>query len=53
MVKSPAVRDIYMNGRHQHITYISTMQYVMDMGPDLRANVDYVFTLKVPRMTHK
>ena len=68
VVKSPAVRDIYMNGRHQvchgrdsprnvsmtpaqplpqHITYISTMQYVMDMGPDLRANVDYVFTLKV------
>eukprot|EP00967_Tisochrysis_lutea_P055514 scaffold69821_cov26-Tisochrysis_lutea.AAC.1 len=35
-----------MNGRHMHVTFCNAMQYVMDMGPDLRTQVDYVFAFK-------
>lgn len=53
VLKCPAIRDIYLNGRHQHITYINTQQYCMDLPPDLRANVDYVFTLKETILANK
>jgi hypothetical protein len=35
-----------MNGRHWKIFFMLTMQYCMDLSPDLRANVDYVFVLR-------
>lgn len=46
VLKSIEMRDIFMNGRHLKITFINAMQYVMDMGPDLRSQVDYVFALR-------
>lgn len=46
VLKSLAMRDIFMNGRHLKVTFINAMQYVMDMGPDLRTQVDYVFALR-------
>ena len=46
VLKSKEVREIFMNGRHLKITFINAMQYVMDMGPDLRSQVDYVFALR-------
>jgi hypothetical protein len=45
-LKSKAMRDIFMNGRHYNFLFINLMQYVMDMGPDLRSQVDYVFTMR-------
>ena len=35
-----------MNGRHFNVFFMLTMQYVMDLPPALRANVDYVFILR-------
>lgn len=46
VLKTPEMRDIFMNGRHLKITFVNAMQYVMDMGPDLRSQVDYVFALR-------
>jgi len=46
VLKGLCMRDLFMNGRHLHITYCNAMQYVMDMGPDLRTQVDYVFALR-------
>ena len=46
ILKCLEMRDIFMNGRHLKITFINAMQYVMDMGPDLRTQVDYVFALR-------
>ena len=40
------MRDLFMNGRHLSITFCNAMQYVMDMGPDLRTQVDYLFALR-------
>jgi hypothetical protein len=45
-MRSKAMRDIFMNGRHYNFFFVNLMQYCMDMGPDLRTNVDYVFALR-------
>lgn len=46
IMKSTEMREIHMNGRHFNLYFINSMQYVMDMGPDLRSQVDYLFVLK-------
>lgn len=53
MLKSTAIRDLFMNGRHYKVMYMTCMQYIMDMPPDLRTNVDYVFALKENILTNK
>lgn len=53
VLRSTAMRDLFMNGRHMHITFFNAMQYVMDMGPDLRTQVDYVFAFKENILTNK
>lgn len=44
--KSASLRTIFFNGRHLKVSLLSCSQYVCDIGPDLRAQVDYVFALK-------
>ena len=41
-----SVRGSFFNGRHWNIFLIITMQYVLDLPPELRSNVDYVFILR-------
>ena len=45
-LKDTCIRQCFMNGRHWKIFFMLTMQYCMDLSPDLRANVDYVFVLR-------
>jgi len=45
-MKDTCIRKCFMNGRHWKIFFMLTMQYCMDLTPDLRANVDYVFILR-------
>jgi len=45
-MKEPCIRQCFMNGRHWKLFFMLTMQYCMDLTPDLRANVDYVFILR-------
>jgi len=45
-MKDTCIRQCFMNGRHWKIFFLMTMQYCMDLSPDLRANVDYVFVLR-------
>ena len=40
------VRNLFMNGRHRRIFFINCQQYVMDMPPDLRSQVDFVFVMR-------
>lgn len=44
--KSKSMRDCFMNGRHYGINILWAMHYCMDILPDLRTQVDYVFVLK-------
>ena len=45
-MKDVCIRQCFMNGRHWKIFFALTMQYCMDLSPDLRANVDYVFVMR-------
>jgi Cdc6-like AAA superfamily ATPase len=45
-LKSSAMRDLVMNGRHLHIALAVCVQYLMDISPDIRANIDYTFALR-------
>lgn len=40
------MRELFMNGRHRRMFVLIAMQYVLDMPPDLRSQVDYVFALR-------
>jgi energy-coupling factor transporter ATP-binding protein EcfA2 len=40
------IREVFLNGRHKKMFYMNAVQYMMDMPPQLRNNVDYVFALK-------
>jgi hypothetical protein len=53
ILKGLGIRDLFMNGRHMHISLCNAVQYVMDMGPDLRTQVDYVFALRENIISHK
>jgi hypothetical protein len=46
ILKSVETREIFMNGRHLQLSILIACQYIMDLGPDLRTNVDYVFALR-------
>lgn len=46
MVKDKNIRCIFMNGRWLRIMCFLTAQYAMDIPPDIRGNIDYLFILK-------
>jgi hypothetical protein len=46
VLKSPSIRQIFFNGRHLGITFVALAQYCMDISPDLRTQIDYLFVMK-------
>lgn len=46
IMKTKEMREIHMNGRHLNMWLINSIQYMLDIGPDLRSQIDYVFCLK-------
>ena len=46
MIRDKNMRQLFMNGRHWRILFFLSMQYCMDLPPDMRANIDYVFLLR-------
>lgn len=44
--KSLAIRNCFMNGRHWSLFFLFSMQYCVDISPDLRTNLDYVFVFR-------
>ena len=46
ILKGAEIRELFLNGLHMNLTFICSMQYVMDLMPDLRSQVDYVFAFK-------
>ncbi len=47
-IRDPLLKELFMNGRHWGIFFIFTLQYLMDLHPRLRANLDWVFILREP-----
>jgi hypothetical protein len=46
IMKTKVMRNLAMNGRQYDLTFINCMQYMMDMPPAIRGQVDYVICLK-------
>jgi hypothetical protein len=42
VLRNAAIRNLFFNGRHLKVTFIILAQYMMDLTPDLRAQVDYL-----------
>lgn len=53
LFKSTVVRKLFMNGRHYKITVLLTAQYLTDLTPDLRSNVDVVMSFREPIIANK
>ena len=47
------IRYLFLNGRHQKVFFLITMQYPLGIPPVLRTNVDYVFILREPYITNR
>jgi hypothetical protein len=45
-LEGTAMREIFMNGRHFNCAFVNSVQYLVDMKPALRTQVDYVFALR-------
>ena len=53
VLKGKNMRDLFMNGRHYSVTLCLTLQYCVDMGPDLRSQIDYCFCLREPIISNR
>lgn len=53
VMKSETMREVMMNGRHVNMWVINCVQYLMDMGPDARTQIDYVFVLKTSSVNER
>lgn len=45
-IRSDLTRWLFKNGRHYDIFFLLAAQYAMDLTPELRASLDYVFIMK-------
>jgi hypothetical protein len=45
-LREKIMRQIFYNGRHWNVFFMLTMQYCMDLTPDLRSNIDYIFVFR-------
>lgn len=46
VLASPILRQIFLNGRHDSISLIITVQHAMLLRPELRSNSDYIYVFK-------
>jgi len=47
-LKGDAIRNLFFNGRHLDCWFVNSCQYLMDLEPALRLQVDYIFCFKDP-----
>ena len=47
------IRYLFLNGRHQKVFFLITMQYPLGIPPMLRTNVDYAFIMREPYVTNR
>jgi hypothetical protein len=53
VLKGTELRAVFLNGRHRRLFFINAIQYLCDLTPDLRTNVDMVFVLKENILSNK
>ncbi len=50
---SPVFLDLFKNGRHYKAWYILSMQYCLDLKPNVRTAIDNVFILREPILRNR
>lgn len=53
VLKSTAMRDLFFNGRHLNVGLICACQYLMDISPELRTNIDYLCTMRESTISNR
>jgi len=53
VLKSTAMRDLFFNGRHLNVGLVCACQYLMDISPELRTNIDYLCTMRESTITNR
>lgn len=51
--KSEVIRKVFFNGRHFNMFFMATCQYLMEIPPSIRANIDYTFVLREPVLSQR
>ena len=46
VLRSTAMRDLFFNGRHLNVGLVCAAQYLMDISPDFRSNIDVLCTMR-------
>lgn len=46
VLSSTCMRHVFFNGRHDHISLLCAAQYMMQISPEFRSNIDMVFALR-------
>ena len=49
-LKKPIIKEYYKNGRHFSMLHILSLQYCLDIKPDIRVNINGVFILRESRL---
>ena len=49
-LKKPIIKEYYKNGRHWAMLHILSLQYCLDIKPDIRVNINGVFILRESRL---
>ena len=53
VLKSTSMRDLFFNGRHLNVGLICACQYLMDIAPELRTNIDYLFSMRESTISNR
>jgi hypothetical protein len=53
LLASDCMRELFMNGRHKKIFFMNTVQYMMDISPQIRGCIDYVFVMRDPILSNR
>jgi len=48
LLRHPIFQAYYKNGRHWHMIHILSLQYALDIMPNIRSNIDYTFLMREP-----
>jgi hypothetical protein len=52
-LKDTNILELFFNSRHYNLSFILTMEYPLDIPPELRSNLDYVFLLNQDETNNK
>lgn len=53
VLRTTAMRDLFFNGRHLNVGIICACQYLMDITPELRTNIDYICAMRESTLSNR